>query len=131
MSRHRDFDAARAEVQSEPLTFRLAGRDFTIERVPAGPLLDLAAHAGDTDAAAMAAFSRFLHALVIPSQRDDLVAALADVDLSTLFELVQWVIEEQTGRPLASPSPLPLDASQGGEPSRVVSLSAVGEARSA
>ena len=125
MGRHRDFDASRAENNAEPLTFRLAGYDFVIERVPAGPLLDLAANGDATDAAAMAAFARFLKALVRPADRDQLAAALDDTDLTTVLELVRWVIEESTGRPLDTPLPSPPVASEDGEPSKVVSLSPV------
>lgn len=125
MSRHRDFDAARAESKLEPLTFRLVGHDFTIDRVPAGPLLDLAAQSDATDAAAMAAFARFLKALVREDQRDALAVALDDTALETVLDLVRWVIEEATGRPLDMPQPSLRDASEAGQPSRVVSLNPV------
>lgn len=123
MSRHRDFAAARAE--SEPLTFTLAGHAFTIDRVPAGPLLDLADQATLTDEKAMAAFARFMHALVREEERATLRAALDETDLQTVLEIVQWVIEESTGRPLPTASSSPGEPSQDGAPSRVVSLSPV------
>jgi hypothetical protein len=131
MSRHRDFDAARAENVREPLTFRLAGRDFTIERVPAGPLLDLASNSDLRDTDALAAFGRFLIALVVPEQRDAMREALDDTDLPMLLELVRWVVEEATGSPLSEPSVSPDGPSSTGETPRVVSLSPVKETRSA
>lgn len=131
MSRHRDFDAARAEHQSEPLTFRLAGHDFeTVPVIPAGPILDLAANADKMDADAMVAFARFLYSIVRADQVDAFTHALDTVDLGTVLELVAWVIEETTGRPLGRHSSLPVEPSTGGEPSRRVSLTPV-ESRSA
>ena len=108
MTRHRDFDAARAEHVGDPLTFRLAGRDFTIERIPAGPLLELSAQSDQEGAAAMAAFARFLGVLVVPDQRDELRNALDEVELQTVLEIVQWVVGEATARPLARPSSSPV-----------------------
>lgn len=116
MSRHRDFDAARAENVGDPLTFRLAGRDFTIERVPAGPLLELAEVSELEGAAALKAFAHFLGVLVIPADRDELRNALDEVELSDVFTIVQWVVEEATARPLSrrsdSPQPVSLDSAR-------------------
>lgn len=124
MSRFRDFDVARAENVGEPLTFRLAERDFIIDRVPAGPLLDLAGQAGLKDADALVAFGRFLAHLVREDQRDAMREALDDTDLLTLLALVQWVIEESTARPLASVSSLSDGASANGAKSKLDAASA-------
>lgn len=124
MSRHKDFDAARAENVGEPLTFRLAGRDFTIERVPVGPLLDLAAQSDLSGAEAMAAFARFLVTLVVEEQRDEMRAALDDTDLETVFGIAQWVIEEVTARPLGQSSGSPSLRSVDGPASKLAAASA-------
>lgn len=131
-TRHRDFDAARAEHVGEPLTFTLNGTLFTcVADVPSGPLLDMAANADLADAAAFSAFGEFLRSIVVPDQADDFNAALRTVGLATLLELVSWVVGEITGRPLSVPSSSPASASSDGGSSRVVSLSPVGETRSA
>lgn len=132
MSRHRDFDAARAERALEPLTFTLGGQQFTtVPEIPVGPLLDLASKAGDTDAAALAAFGAFMRAIVAPGDRDRFEAVLAATGIATMLELVAWVIEETTGGPLPGASSSPEAPSADGEPSRVVSLSPAPETRSA
>lgn len=133
MSRFRDFDAARAEAQGDPLRFRLAGREFTIERVPAGPLLRLAAKSNlqaDT-LAALDALGEFLVTLVVEDQRDAMRAAVDDADFPTLLNIVRWVTEEATAVPLDEPSDSAEPSSDDGETSRVVSLSPAKVPRSA
>ena len=102
MARHRDFDAARAEQAGEPLTFLLDGYTFACPpQMPAGPLLDLAALADESDQAKMlGAFARFLRALVVPADRGRLDEALSIVTIDVIVDVARWLIEEQTGRPL-------------------------------
>jgi hypothetical protein len=108
VERFKDFDVARAEHEAEPIRFRLAGRDFqTLPFIPAKPLLDLAAHEGKMGASGFIAFGQFLHAVVIPDQRDEMDAAMSEVDFSTVREVVSWILEESTARPLASANASP------------------------
>lgn len=103
MERYRDFDVARAEHEGEPIRFRLAGREFeTLTFMPAGPLLDLAANGDKAGAAGFAAFGTFLNAVVVEDHRDALRDAMAEVDFPTVREVVTWILQESTGRPLSS-----------------------------
>jgi hypothetical protein len=124
--RFKDFDAALAELEEEPLTFKLGGTLFTcVPEIPAGRVLWLARHADKIDADAFAAFAEFVESVVVEAQRPALWDALNRVGLTTLLELIQRLIEEATGRPLPSASSLPEEQPEDGEPSRVVSLSPV------
>lgn len=116
---HRDFNAARAEsAQADPDTFDLGyqqdgtPRTWTVGRVPASMLFDMAEKAELADADALLIFRGFLAAIVVPDQRDEFLAMLADSQLGAsmgeLFDIVQWVISEQTGRPFVNPSSSPL-----------------------
>lgn len=133
MSRFKDFDAARAEQHREPLTFRLGGEEFTITGVlPAGILLDIAAAQSSGNQEAMfGAVVGMWDQLVPPADQERFAAAIRRVDLETMLALVEWVVEETTGRPFGSSSSSPEVPSQDGPPSRVVSLSPGREARSA
>lgn len=122
MSRHRDFDAARAENVGDPLTFRLAGRDFTVTRLPAGPLLDLANDADLEGAAAFAAFSKFLLKIVADEHEDEMRAALNESDLMVVFDVVRWVIEESTARPLSEQASVPVLQSPNGAASKLAAV---------
>lgn len=103
MERYKDFDVARAEHEGEPLRFRLAGRDFqTLPFIPAGPLLELAANEGKSGAGGFAAFGHFLRTVVVPDQRDEMDAAMTEVDFPTVRDVVSWILEESTARPLES-----------------------------
>lgn len=126
VDRFRDFDAALAE--SEPLTFKLGGTLFTcLPEIPAGPVLRLARHADTIDAEAFVVFHQFLLSVIVPEQRDALELALDNTGLGTLLDLIQWLIEEATGRPLPGASSLPEPVPEDGQPLRVVSLDPVSE----
>lgn len=130
MTRFKDFDAARAEHQREPLEFKLGGEHFVARgEVPAGVLLDAVA-AGDEDAQRAAAFTAMFEAIVHEEDADRFALAVRRVDLGTVYELVGWIMEEVTGRPLSSAGPSEPSPLADLPPSRVVSLSAV-ETRSA
>lgn len=106
MSRHKDFDAARAESVGEPLTFRLAGYDFeTVGEIPAGPLLDMAASVtSGSDVTGLSALQAFFAAIIPEERAKDFNDAIRKVGLTTMLELIQWIVEETTGRPLTSAS---------------------------
>lgn len=118
MSRYKDFDAARAEFEGEPLRFKLGGREFeTLPFLPARALLDLAAQGDSMGAAGFAAFGEFLSRTVIEAQRDDLAEAMNLVDFPTVREVVSWILEESTARPLSSATPSPESVSWSSAPS--------------
>lgn len=133
MARYRDFDAARAEQHREPLTFRLGGEEFTITgALPAGVLLDIAAAQTSNDQEAMfGAIVGMWDQLVAPVDQERFAQAIRRVDMETMLALVEWVVEETTGRPFGSPSSSPEESFSDGQASRVVSLSPGREARSA
>jgi hypothetical protein len=117
VSRFRDFDAAVAESEGEPLTFKLGGETLRAPAdIPAGPVLKLARSAESGGAAAVEAFSTFLDAIVVPEDREALGRALDVVGISVLIDVVGWVVEESFGVPLPSASSsvasLPLDGAQ-------------------
>ena len=104
MTRFRDFDAARAEANREPLSFRLAGRDFTTHSyLPAGPLLDLAVNGDKEGVEAFQAYAEFLDAYIV--ERDALKAALREVEWPTVAAVVSWLVAEATAAPLGDASP--------------------------
>lgn len=133
MSRYRDFDAARAEHAAEPLTFRLAGRDFTtLPVIPAAVLLDLAAHSGqEVNGEAFHLFGECIRSLVVPEQRDAMNEALHEIGVDEMFAVVHWVMEELTGRPLDSAASSPDSPSKPGEPLSLAWRQRDEEARSA
>lgn len=131
MSRHRDFDAARAEA--DPLTFTLGGEQFTARAtMPAGVLLDIAnAHANGDELELLKLVGVFIEQIVPDEDHDRFVVAMRLTDQATVFDLVAWVIEETTGRPFGKPSSSPQSPASGGESSKDASLSWAAEARSA
>lgn len=98
---YRDFDAAAAEHDDEPITFTAAGRKFTARRTNAGALLRLARTAelgedlpvGD----ALAVFDQFISGLVV--EKDEWAEALDELDIDQVLAIAQWLTSEMTGRP--------------------------------
>lgn len=118
---HRDFDAAAAEHDDEPITFTAAGRKFTARRTSAGPLLRLARLAQvDLDELpldeAIAVFDGFLSGLVV--EKAEWEEALDELDLDQLFAITQWLIETMTGRPTQRRSSSGASPSSNGRSSR-------------
>lgn len=133
MSQHRDFDAARRERQLEQLTFTVGGDTFTIDAsLPAGVLLDLGRYTASSDSQqAFAAFVGFWDEVIPPDDQERFAQAVRRVDLDTMIAMVEWIVEESTGRPLGRRSSSPEAPSTDGQPSRVVSLSPARGVRSA
>lgn len=130
MSRFNDFDAARAE--REPLRFRLGGELFEIAVVPAGALLAIAAaEASKNTAQQFAAYQQFFESVIAAEDQERFAAAMLRVELSDTLDVIRWLIEEGTGRPFMNAPRSPVTPPESGAPSRVVSLSAVKETRSA
>jgi hypothetical protein len=125
MSRFRDFDAARAERAREPIEFKLGGEMFSATGdMPAGLLLDAAAGLGSDDPAAQGAvFAALFEGIVAPEDHERFGAAVRRVDIETVMELITWIMEEVTGRPLPMSSPSPFPRAQDGVSWRVDSSS--------
>lgn len=105
---HKSFAAAKAEALGDPITFDIDGVEFTIPRpIPAWPMLELAAAGDEDDQTAIAvAFIRFLMALIPADQHARFTSTCTEkrVDADLLLEIVQFVIEEASGRPTVPPS---------------------------
>ena len=96
------------ELEREPLTFTLAGRDWTaVADVPVGLVFDLAEKQDLEDADAYLAFRDFLLHVVIPEQRDEFLVALKGAGLKQLIRLVQGVMAAVTGGPTSAPASSP------------------------
>jgi len=125
MSRFRDFDAARAEHARNPLDFKIGGESFTIDAtLPAGVLMDLgrAFMLGD-DSASFGAYIALWEAVIPDEDEARFAQALRQVDLATMTELVAWIVEESTGRPLDSANDSPPSPSSNGDRSRLAAAS--------
>ncbi len=133
MGRYRDFDAARAERAGEQIEFKVGGEEFAVDgTLPGGVILELAeAMASGDQFAAMGLTAELFKGIVRPEDTDRFAAAVRTVDMMTMLDLLSWIIEEATGRPLPNASPSEPASSEGGSPSRVVSLSPAKGARSA
>lgn len=115
------FGAARKEVSAEPIVFMVDGEaePFLVPRpVPAFPLMDMAAEAADgNETAAITSFLRFLKGCIPDNQwgrfRDAVTRARWDV--GDLLPLVQWLVQEATGRPTTPPSVSPGWSGSGGQ----------------
>lgn len=121
MSRFRDFDAARAAAAGDPLTFKLGGELFTASgELPAGVLLDLGrAVADDNTMVAIDLMQEFFESIVGADDEERFAKAMRRVGLETVTALVQWIVEESTGRPFVSASSSPRSSVEGGESSRL------------
>ena len=127
MARFKDFDAAEAERKGEPITFQLGGREWTAAHINAAAFLALARRSADGGDAAILAFDDYITNTLAEKDRKPFRKMLADkeVQLSTLVELGQWIVEQATGNPTAGASPSQEAPSSSGQPLRVMSLDPV------
>lgn len=100
---HKTFTAAKADALGDPISFDIDGDEFLIPRpVPAWPMLELAACGDEGEPTRIAAaFVGFLTAVLPAEQHERFRRTCAEkrVDQELLLEIVQFVIEESTGRP--------------------------------
>jgi hypothetical protein len=130
MANYPVFKAAKAEAQGTPIVFGVEGdpEPFTIPvPVPAIPLLDLAVEAidqqrvggaGESERAALAAFHRFLQAVLgdqWPRFRD--AATRARWGVPQVLDVVRHVVEGATGRPTTPPWDAPSTSPETGQQS--------------
>ena len=122
--RFKDFDAAEAERKGEPITFRLGGRDWTAAHVNAANFLVFSRKTAAGDTEAILAFEEYLSGVIDEDHREAFWAMLAerDIQLSTLMELVQWLVEQATGNPTTAALPSPSQPVSNGLPPRRFSI---------
>lgn len=128
MSNFKDFDAARAEAQEEPIEFQIGGEQFAVQLpLPATCLLDLAAATSgaiEDDAtpqqqmAMVMGYRSFLEAVLGGEwERFEKVITTARIGVDMLMAVTEYIVEESSGRPFAVPSSSPSQPSSTGQPS--------------
>ena len=124
MARFKDFDAAESERKGEPITFALGGREWTAAHVNAHNFLTFSRTIAKGGTDAITGFDDYITSTLAEDERDDFHAMLGekDVQLGTLMQVSQWIVEQATGNPTADASPSPPPQSRRGARPRVVSL---------
>lgn len=104
-ARFRDFDAEQAEVEGDPITFKLGGFMLTcVQPPPVGGLIVMGKYLDKDPAAQMAGAYRMLESWIIPEQHEDLEKALMKVsDPDFMEKLLEFLVEAATGRPTSAP----------------------------
>ena len=127
MARFKDFDAAEAERKGEPITFRLGGREWTAAHVNAANFLAFARQIANGGNDTVIGFDDYITGTLAEKDRKAFQKMLAEkeIQLSTLMELGQWIVEQATGNPTAGASPSQEAPSSSGQPLRVMSLDPV------
>lgn len=120
--RFRDFDAAdEHENQTEPIGFKLGGEVFEVhEELPIWPLIRLAKATEESELEAMASFADFVLSIVPEEDGDRLLGAIekSRISVRKFMELVEFLMEEDTGRPTEPPSSSPPKRASNGRSSR-------------
>lgn len=116
-----------AERQGDPVGFRLFGQDFPcIPALPAQALLDFMTSGSSGEGAALLQLLNTALTAEAQARFDELYRrGDADgnvIDLLTLGEIVEHLVEVYTARPTVRPSSSPASSSDTGTSSRVVSL---------
>jgi hypothetical protein len=109
MSRFKDFGEG-AAGETEPVTFKLHGEEFTCQaNVPGKVLLDLVAKGAEDDSGAAGAVmvNTFFKAVLLPEsyERFDALATNPDkiVTVETIGQIVEWLMEQYADRPTERP----------------------------
>ncbi len=119
--RFKDFDAAEAERKGEPITFRLGGREWTAAHVNAANFLAFSRQIANGGNDVVIGFSDYITGTLPEEQRKDFHHMLVehDIQLTTLMELGQWIVEQATGNPTDAASPsVEAPSNTGGPPRR-------------
>lgn len=110
----RDFDEERRDRVEEDRRFRIGGETFTARAfVRPEAIDDYDRMTADTPAEeALATLDRLIVDLVEDDDAADRWATMRQntdsttaLDLTSILELVKWLVERHTGRPTAAPSP--------------------------
>jgi hypothetical protein len=125
MARFKDFDAAEAERTNDPITFVLGGREWVAEHVNSATFLTLARKGATGGDEALLAFYEFIVGTLPEGDREDFFAMLdeKDIQMTTLKDLGQWIVEQATGNPTTAASPSLPSQSKTGKPRVVYSRS--------
>ena len=102
----KDFDAEQREVTQEPIEFQLMGTTFRCaDPFPVGSVIIFARTAKKQGIEQVTGLDDMLRTWIDPAQHeawDDVLNKLPS--LGVLNEIVEYVIEEITGRPTVAPS---------------------------
>lgn len=104
---HRDFDAAATpDPSAEPITFTLAGRQFTRRtELPLGALVAAGRAVRLAPMEQFVALVEVVRSWIIPAERDAFDDALLEIDnFGVLADIVAWLMEQSTGRPTPASS---------------------------
>lgn len=102
----KDFDAAVRESTAEPIEFQLMGTTFRCrEPFPVGSIIIFARAAKEKGIEQIVGLDNMLLSWIDEAQHDEWTVVLSKLpDLGVLNEIVEYIIEEITGRPSAAPS---------------------------
>ena len=109
MVRHKDFGAPASS--DEPITFNLYGETFRCQSAIQGTaLLRFISKAGSDDADESAdSVLEFLRLAIAPADREKFEELTNSeetiVPLESLAEIMEWLVEQYSGRPTVPPSP--------------------------
>jgi hypothetical protein len=123
-ARFKDFDAAEAERKGEPITFRLGGREWTAAHKGAANFLAFARNAAEPGLNQLTALDDFITDTLPEEEREPFHAMLRaeDIEVVTLTQVMQWIVEQMSGNPTDVVSPSPPARSKAGGPSRRFSV---------
>lgn len=109
MSRFKDFGAP-VDIESiEPLKFKLYDEEFVCyPEIQGKVVLELAALSeSDNNSESASALLKFFSRVMLPESHARFEALTADplkiVSVTTLSEIIQWLVEEYTARPTTGP----------------------------
>lgn len=106
MTRFKDFGAGTSGARTEPLVFKLYDEEFScMAEVQGKMLLELISDSTSESASVQSAVTlKFLRSVLLDESLERLEKLLVSkekiVTVDTLTEIVAWLIEEYTSRPL-------------------------------
>jgi hypothetical protein len=107
MARFKDFGSGNSSKTSEPVVFKLHGEEFKcLPELQGKTFLDMVSNSASEDPAVSSAVTMgFFEAVLFEESLERFNALISDkekiVSLETLTDIVGWLIEEYTERPLA------------------------------
>ena len=112
-TRHKDFNVEKLnpEVKNDPITFTLAGEEFTCRAKLPGWLMVkfVASSTRDIRGADIGAVYNFFRDVLVPESLVRFEALMYtdeyDIELDTLADITNWLVSEYTARPTQQPSP--------------------------
>jgi hypothetical protein len=110
MTRFKDFGSGDANVNAEPISFKLHGEDFhCAKQIQGKAMLSLIANSSSDDATRNAeAVESFFKNVLLPESYTRFAALQESQDkvvtVDTLAEITSWLVEEYSSRPTDRPS---------------------------